>query len=226
MTVREIEAVNVAELLEQVIRDRKTSKVLADAPLGVATDRAEIEAIVANAGWAPFHRPAAAVHAEGGGEQPVVPWRCFMLDVDACRSLRDWLLARGETGPMTRLLAACSAMVLATWLPNPWRLPRPEGTDPDQLFEGTLDNMEHLAAASAAVQNILLSATARGYRSFWATGGPIRTAESLARIGVPNSQLSLGCVFLFGPDSKGAPTKPGPMRERRGAPEDWSRWVK
>src|SRR5690606_39369481 len=108
--------------------------------------------MVANAGWAPFHRPAAAVHMEGDRLPGAVPWRCYMLDVAACRDLREWLLAQGETGPMTRLLAACSAMVLMTWLPNPSIGSRPAGAVPAQLFEGTLANMEHLAAASAAVQ--------------------------------------------------------------------------
>lgn len=229
-----------AAAVEHVIRARRTVKVLAGAPLDVATDRAAVEALVASVGWAPFHLLAAKEHRDDGALRAIEPWRCYLLDVPACRALRGWLLARGDASTFPRLLAACTALVLVTWLPDPPAAPPAEGgfaeggsaeggspapVLPPDTFVGTRQNMEHVAAAAAGVQNLLLAATARGLRTFWATGGPLRTPETFARLGIPTRELLLGAVFLFPPDTGEAEVKVSTLRERRGAPAEWSRWV-
>lgn len=210
-----------AAAIDGIIRDRRTVKVFADTPLDVAIDRAMVEELVAAAGWAPFHLLAAREHREGNALPSIVPWRCYLLDASACRSLRAWLLERGDPSTFPRLLAACGALVLLTWLPDPSAecLPAP------QLFAGTRENMEHVAAASAAVQNLLLAATARGLRSFWATGGPLRTTDAFAHVGIPDRELLLGAVFLSPEGSSDAEEKVSSLRDRRGVAADWSRWV-
>lgn len=210
-----------AAIVDHVIRERRTVKVLADTALDVATDRAEVEALVASAGWAPFHLLAAQVHRDEGALSSIVPWRCYVLDVAACQALRAWLLARGDASTFPRLLAACTALVLVTWLPDPPAAP----LSTSELFAGTRENMEHVAAASAAVQNLLLAATARGVPTFWATGGPLRTPETFAHLGIPAREILLGAVFLFPTDPGHAEVKVSTLRERRGAPAEWSRWV-
>lgn len=223
-------------MVDQAIRERRTVKVLADAPLDVVTDRATVEALVASAGWAPFHLLAAPVHrGEGAALPAIVPWRSYLLDVAACRALRAWLLERGDASTFPRLLAACTALVLVTWLPDPPASPpalppptldgAPPGATSPELFAGTRENMEHVAAASAAVQNLLLAATARALPTFWATGGPLRAPETFARLGVPAREILLGAVFLFPADAGEAEVKVSALRERRSAPAEWSRWV-
>jgi nitroreductase len=208
-----------ARIVDGVIRERRTTKVLADEPLPVADARQVVEELVATAGWAPFHRVAARVHTESGALTSIVPWRFHLLDAPACRALRQALLERGDRSKIPRMLAAATALVQATWLPNP-----PKGPVTG-LFEATEENMEHVAAAGAAVQNLLLAATARGIPNYWSSGGALRDAEAFGWMGIPAGEILLGSVFLFPADTGDAEVNPGSHRDRRGAPTDWSRWV-
>jgi nitroreductase len=208
-----------AEVVDWVIRERRTAKVLAEEPLPTVGMRETVEALVATAGWAPFHRVAARVHQESGALPSIVPWRFYLLDADGCRALRQALLERGNTSKIPRMLAAATALVQATWLPNP---PRGPVTG---LFEATEENMEHVAAAGAAVQNLLLSATARGIRTYWSSGGALRDPEAFGWMGIPTGEILLGSIFLFPSDTGDAEVSPGSHRDRRGAPSDWARWV-
>lgn len=208
-----------AAVVDAVIRARRTDKVLADEAFPPVDLRGTVEELVATAGWAPFHRVAARVHTEAGGPASIVPWRFHLLDADACRAVREELLARGDKSKIPRMLAAAWAMVLATWLPNP-----PKGPVAG-LFEATEENMEHVAAAGAAVQNLLLAATARGIPNYWSSGGPLRGEDAFRWMGIPAAQIPLGAIFLFPADTGGAEVNPGSHRDRRGAPTGWSRWV-
>ncbi len=208
-----------ARIVDGVIRERRTTKVLADEPLPVADARAVVEELVATAGWAPFHRVAARVHTALGALTSIVPWRFHLLDAPACRALRQGLLERGDRSKIPRMLAAATALVQATWLPKPAKGPVTE------LFEATEENMEHVAAAGAAVQNLLLAATARGIPSYWSSGGTLRDPEAFGWLGIPAGEILLGSVFLFPADTGDAEVNPGSHRDRRGAPTDWSRWV-
>jgi len=207
-----------AMTVDGVIRARRTTKALADEPLPVEGMRETVEELAAVAAWAPFHRVAARVHTEDGLTS-IVPWRFYLVDAAGCRALRDELLRRGDRSKIPRLLGAAAALVQATWLPNP-----PKGEHAG-LFDATEENMEHVAAAGAAVQNLLLAATARGIPSYWASGGALRGAEAFGWMGIPAGEILLGSVFLFPSDTGEAEISPGSNRDRRGAPSDWSRWV-
>jgi len=210
---------DTARTVDRVIRERRTTKVLADAPLPPIGLRETVEALAATAGWAPFHRVAARAHTESGALSSIVPWRFHLLDAPACRALREVLLARGDRSKIPRMLGAATALIQATWLPNP-----PKGPVTG-LFEATEENMEHVAAAGAAVQNLLLAATARGIASYWSSGGALRGAEAFGWMGIPAGEILLGSVFLFPAETGDAEVNPGSHRDRRGAPADWARWV-
>ena len=117
------------------------------------------------------------------------------------------------------MLAAAEALIQATWLPNPG--PLPEGAS----YAPTLENMEHIAAASAAVQSLLVAATARGFTTYWSSGGILRGAEVFRWLGIPSEEILLGAVFLFPADPEGATVNPGKLRDKRGRLRDWRRWV-
>lgn len=207
-----------AQIVEGVIRARRTVKVLADDAFPAGDARAVVEELVATAGWAPFHRVAAREHL-AGALTSIVPWRFYLVDADGCRALRQALLARGDKSKIPRMLAAATALVQATWLPNPAR------GGHTGLFEATEENMEHVAAAGAAVQNLLLAAQARGIPNYWASGGALRGAEAFGWMGMPGGEILLGSIFLFPAETGDAEVSPGSHRDRRGAPSDWARWV-
>jgi len=202
------------------ISTRKTTKVMFDpaAPTGGGTDREALQDLVALAGWAPFHKPAHRSHWRGS--RTIEPWRFYMADTDTCRSLIGFIEANAEkVGRLPQMLAAAEALVLATWLPNP-----PEGDDSfDGLFEPTIANMEHIAAASAAVQSFLLAATERGLTTYWSSGGFIRQKPTFEHLGIPTAEILLGALFIF--PGEGGDRIPGGMRDKRSDAPNWSRWV-
>ncbi len=207
-------------IISQVIRSRQTSKVLGDIdqplePTGL--EREEIDAWLAAAGNAPFHYQAERLHREKLTSQ--VPWRMYKLDANACRELLSELkISAPEAGKILNMLAACDALVLATWTPDQ--------CDDDQfMFEGTERNMEHIAAASAAVQNLILMATGAGYRTYWSSGGVLRTPVVFERFDIPLCEILLGAIFIYPDDVGSSEIKEGKLKDARGELKDWSRWV-
>ena len=208
----------------EAIRTRRTLKVLADPAQPFPVDDGALEPHLAEllelASWAPFHKPADDAHREGPLDS-AVPWRFTVLPSSSCRSLVAWVDREGvQMGKMSHMLSAASACLVATWLPDP-----AEGLG-FQEFEPTLRNMEHIAAASAAVQNLLLAGTDRGFETYWSTGGLFRTEKVYDKLEIPRVEVLLGSIFLFPSDTRGVPAFPGALRERRGGIESWSRVVR
>jgi nitroreductase len=229
---------------------RKTLKVMSDLPLPIRDIRETVEQLVDTAGWAPFHRPCDPVHqrlsAEGPSLDGIEPWRMYVLDAAGCRRLRDRLPLE-NAGKLPAMLAAADALIQVTWLPNPSSpgsggVAGVDGCNKDShsgvaesLFEPTLENMEHIAAASAAIQNLLVAATARGIPNYWSSGGPLlRSPDIFDWLGIPRSEILLGSIFLFDPSfanvDEGVPTSgltvvSSKLRNRRTTRDKWMRWV-
>ena len=203
--------------VDRAICERRTVKVEADgdAPTAGVTPRAEIEAVLAVAGLAPFH------HVASRAGEAAEPWRAHLLDAAACRALRRTAQADGAGGRVPRMLAAASALAVVTWMPE-----GPMARGPRVRFEGTLVNMEHVAAGGAFVQNVLVAATARGLPTYWSSGGWLATPAGLEAVGARPEELLLGAVFVFPAALAGADvTTPGKHHARRSPAAAWSRWV-
>lgn len=82
-----------------------------------------------------------------------------------------------------------------------------------------IPHLEEVAAASAAIQNILLGATAMGIASFWSTGGMTLKPAMKAHLGLAADDVVLGLIFLGYTDE---PAKPG---TRNSAPADKIKWM-
>lgn len=206
-----------------ILTARKTTKVMFDPenPAAPETDRDTIESLIGLAGWAPFHKPAHRVHWRG--TRTIEPWRFYLADAETCRRLIGFVQAGAEKpGRVPQMLAAAQALVLATWLPNPPERDG-EGQDAEGLFEPTMANMEHIAAASAAVQSFLLASTERGLTTYWSSGGYLRDAATFDFLGIPTRQILLGAVFVFPND--GGERIPGGLRDKRSERAAWSNWV-
>ena len=221
---------DIPAIVSQVIRDRRTVKVFAAAPQDEAVNFAVVEELLEAASWAPFHRGAAKVHLEEGKLASKVPWRAYVLDAAGCRVMQERLLALEDKSKVPPMLGAATALVQVTWLPDPApEVPATEqpaeGAKP-LLFDPTDKNMEHIAAAGAAIQNLLLAATARNIPSYWSSGGALRQRQHLDLLGIPAGEILLGSVFLFPPGSdQGTDLAFGGLREQRGSTEEWSRRV-
>lgn len=183
----------------------------------VAEHRETILSAIAAAGWAPFHYDRRI-------DEIAEPWRFYWLDHECCRSLCELLptlpvsMKPGNKIPM--MLEACSSLLIATWLPDS------EISDDEKRCEV---NEEHLAAASAAVQNLLLALTARGCGTYWSSGGVLREGPVRERLGIPSRDRFLAAVFVDDIVLRGnysVELIPGKNREKRSPASKWYLEVK
>jgi len=210
--------------IDQIIRNRKTSKVLSSAPLEGGLSRDTLTEMIETAGSAPFHIAAAAEHRESE-KNSYSPWRFHIVEKETCLELRQLLIDRNDNTKVPNMLAATDTLVQATWCPD--------AVDPGFVLTErweycpSRNNMEHIAATAAAVQNLLISATARGIDSYWSSGGPLRSDAIFKSLGIPINQVLLGSVFLFANEleRKEVEIKPGKMRDKKGDLASWARWV-
>jgi nitroreductase len=215
------------DTFEQLARSRKTVKVLSHDSLPPVDRRAEVDRLLAAAGWAPFHKVCSSEHRGDESHGGIEPWRFHSLDAHACRRLRTRLVNRTDVGKIPAMLAAADAMVIANWLPNPLA----NGSnlaDDNEAFDPTPANVEHIAAASAAVQSLLLAGTAAGMRTYWSSGGVLRTPEIFDLLGISKQERLLGAIFLFSSDvraSESIEIAESKLRPQRGPLASWSRWI-
>lgn len=212
-------------IVENVIRRRRTEKVLCrieeqtPVPDAIAADRKQaVLSSIETAGWAPFHYSRLP---DGIAE----PWRAHVVWPGDLKKLAVYLRDElGVTSKEPSLVAGSSALVLATWLP--------EFCDADSAASSKLDaakqrirDEEHLAAAAAMVQNLLLMLTAYGMGTYWSSGGRLREAEVFDYLGIARNERLLAAVFIEYPEmrSDSKERKPGSQRHRRST--DWIREV-
>jgi|SRR6056297_332500 len=212
--------------VDDAIQKRKTLKLRADPqnPLPVQKGdefRVLIEKLIKLAGKAPFHYES---HQSRRSERfpGAEPWRFYVLDGVNCRTLLDSLnreVPMKAPEGIRQMLAAADALILTTWLPEPSR-------KKTRTFYPNLKNMEHIAAAGAAIQNLLLAAASRGINAYWSSGGILRKPKTLSFLGIPNEEILIGAVFLFPeefPDT--IETKRGKNTDKRGDGGDFMQWI-
>jgi len=204
--------------IDAIARARRTVKLLPDpaTPLaGEGLSRAAVEALLAAAGFAPFHRACATARAGGGGGGAVEPWRVHALDKGACSALIPRLDSLAKPpGKIANMLAAADALVLVTWLPE-------EGA---AAWAANEVNMEHIAATGAMIQTLLLAATERGIGNYWSSGG-VLAGEAFGMLGIGPEERLLGAIFLWPEMPEGVEAAPGKLRGQRAAPDRWTRWI-
>jgi len=208
------------QLIDEVIQSRCTTKYLSDQPLTGHLERSVIVDILGCAGWAPVHLTASMSHRENNELNSILPWRFYVLDANACNGLREILVSHGDHTKVPQMLAAASALIQVTWLPDP--LTEHSG---ELLYAPTLENMEHIAAGAAAIQNMLLAATAREIPTYWSSGGALRGVEVFAWLDIPETEILLGSVFLFPQEVGDVEVVPGKLRDKRGNSDQWVRWI-
>ena len=214
----------IIKSVDWAIQNRVTEKVLSKSgavdPQGGPEQLEQIERTIRDAisvaGWAPFHYDR---KADGIAE----PWRMHWLKCEACRKLAaEFETIVDEIKPgnkIPRMLDACSSMVLVTWIPqehfeNPAKLEKV--------------NEEHLAAASAAVQNLLLALQARGFGTYWSSGGQLRDKSVFAKLNIDPSQKLLAAVFIdseFFTNDQNVDRISGSQRVKRSPDQEWLRSV-
>lgn len=219
-----------ASMLADLIRERRTFKVLCDSetPVTIGDDDTEkyrpivLESIRA-AGWAPFHY-------DRGVDGLVEPWRAHVLWHPECQAIAskfyDWFDDVKPGNKLPAMLSACGALVLVNWIPQfGTGCDLPDDSVPPEK-QRSVDE-EHLAATASMVQNLLLLLTSYGMGTYWSSGGQFRTTDMFGRLGIDTSERLLAAVFVEFPDSNREPIErvPGKLRDRRCPQGRWIRVV-
>lgn len=168
-----------ADSIDTCIRSRRTHKSFKR--LGLS--RHDIHALLDLIRWAPNHRMAQ-------------PWRCYVMDSNGISALDRYFAEHPH---------------IASW-PQPGKEKKLEKLR--QVYMANLDLIVHLtavkdpdplkdqenyAACSAAAQNLLLGAEARGYASFWASSPAMRHPETQTWLGVDlASEQFVGSLWIGG----------------------------
>lgn len=226
LKARQFESPQVRHV-DSVIQRRKTLKIYGDLhkPVNIpSTLKRDVDQAIQVANWAPFHYPAHKVHRKNGMKS-IVPWRFYALDQKACLNLASCLISHkkvkaGKKSKIVRMLAASGSLVLVTWLPEPTA-----GANDKKLKKIYKRNEEHLAAASAATQNLLLAGEARGLQTYWSSGGILESQECFGLCNILEQERLLGAIFMFPESSIKHESKAGSLRNKRGDMNTWMSWV-
>jgi nitroreductase len=214
--------------MDQVIKARKTEKVLSATPWPVEMSEAQQRELAAEllelAGAAPYHYESAAKHR--GELDSSLPFRYYVLSAEKCRETAAEAIKQGvEAGKMGEMLHTADLMFVVTFTPDLFG-DQDDSREPIP-FTGNLRNMEHIAAASASIQNVLLGATSRGLPNYWSSGGVLRFDPMRSYLGIPMSEVLLGGLMIFPKDGadRADMVAKGSLREKGKAIESWSKWV-
>ncbi|HCP40607.1 MAG TPA: hypothetical protein DIT65_02335, partial [Cryomorphaceae bacterium] len=163
-----------------------------------------------------------------GNLNSALPFRAYTLNAKNCRALAELLYdVQPPAGKIINMLWAAEAMIVMSWLPDVFGEQLEDRETEPIPFTGNLRNMEHIAASSAAIQNILLGATAGGYPSYWSSGGILRKKETRVLLNIPMNEIFLGCLFVFPKDAlnRGAEVKLGKLRTEGKDLYSWSKSI-
>ncbi len=208
--------------LLQTLENRRTWKVLGnvdDAQKTASIGKDDLDTLIAAAGNAPFHYGCDKGHQKNLTSN--VPWRVYKLDAAECNKLLNFLVNQGDATKVPNMLAAAEYLLQVTWLPD-----INDNVEPGEEceFAGTRRNMEHIAAASAFIQSLLLVADNAGFKTYWSSGGALRNKETFEKLSISSDEMLLGSIFLFPADPKDAEIKSGSMKDKRGNLDDWTVW--
>jgi len=225
-------------IIDNIIKNRKTEKVLAESPWNITTNPEELEKTINElldlAKYAPYHKKCHTNYSETENElNSCVPWRFYVLDTKNCRKLYEYIDQESiKAGKVSNMLAAADALLLATWLPEPPEMEEMNSSSEIQTaesfpFQGNIRNMEHIAACSAAIQNVLVGATARNIPNYWSSGGQLRNFQLRQYLDISLKEILLGALFLFPKDAadREAIIKEGSMRHQGKEKSSWSKWI-
>ena len=182
--------------IDNIIKTRKTEKVLSDNQQPISNNDELIEDLLELASTAPYHFKSNSHFTETKELDSTLPYRFYVADSKKCRSLSDYIEEKEiKAGKIKSMLNTADVLLLVTWLPE---IEDYGNVSHEAIpFVGNLKNMEHIAAASAAIQNVLIGANSRRLANYWSSGGQLRNEPLRSYIGVPNDEILLGAIFIF-----------------------------
>jgi len=183
------------EVFEAIILRQSIGKVKPD-----LLPRSVIEKLLAAGAQAPNH-------------YKVRPWRFVVLTGAARERLGEALAASFK-----EKFPDLPEEGLAKERAKPLRAPLIVAVGVDKPAEPKIDEIENVAAAAAACQNILLAAQAEGLGAIWRTGDSARDPRVKEFLGFSPDQHLIGFIYVGYPETV-------PVKPERPSFEDRTTWM-
>lgn len=223
-------------LIDEIIKARKTQKVLANEAWTISESveslNKTINELLDLAAVAPCHYACEPKYLRDDKElNSLRPYRFYVVDKQHIELLIKHAEQNNiQLNKLKNMMHAADALLMATWLPSTSEgVKAVENINNEAIpFEGSLTNMEHIAAASTAVQNVLLGATSRGIPNYWSSGGVLREKVLRNYLNISLDEIFLGALFLYPKDleEREALIKKGALRDRGNEKNTFSKWVR
>lgn len=136
-----------------------------------------------------------AAAAQAPNHFKVRPWRFVVLTGKGRETLGASMAAS-----LKAKFPDLAAEALEKERQKPLRAPLLIAVGVDQPAEPKVNEIENIAAAAAACQNILLAATAMGLASIWRTGDNARDPEIKKSLGFSPDQHLIGFLYIGYPE--------------------------
>jgi nitroreductase len=173
------------EEINKIIRNRR-SQFVAQFKENDPVDDSIITELLENANWAPTHKLTE-------------PWRFVVFSGEGLKKLADF-----QSNLYKERSEKAGNFKEATYIKfkeNPLKASHIIAIGMKRDLLANLPEMEEIAAVSMAVQNMYLTASARGLAAYWGTGGPTFWPEAKPYFGLEEDDLLMGFFYVAKPAS-------------------------
>jgi nitroreductase len=173
------------EEVNKIIRNRR-SQFVAQFKENDPVDDSIITELLENANWAPTHKLTE-------------PWRFVVFSGEGLKKLADF-----QSNLYKERSEKAGNFKEATYTKlkeNPLKASHIIAIVMKRDLRANLPEMEEIAAVSMAVQNMYLTASARGLAAYWGTGGPTFWPEAKPYFGLEEEDLLMGFFYVAKPAS-------------------------
>ncbi|MEX2512593.1 MAG: nitroreductase [Cyclobacteriaceae bacterium] len=177
------------EEVNKIIRNRR-SQFVAQFKANDPVEDHIISDLLENANWAPTHKMTE-------------PWRFMVFSGAGLQKLADY-----QSGLYKKRSEENGNFVEATYKKlkeNPLKASHIISIGMKRDLKANLPEMEEVAAVAMAVQNMYLTASARGLAAYWGTGAPTFWPEAKAFFGLEEEDKLMGFFHVAKPASDGWP---------------------
>ena len=173
------------EEVNKIIRNRR-SMFVAQFRENDPVDDSIIAELLENANWAPTHKLTE-------------PWRFVVFSGEGLRKFADFQseLYRKRSEESGNFIEATFYKLKE----NPLKASHIIAIGMKRDLKANLPEMEEVAAVAMAVQNMYLTASARGLAAYWGTGGPTFWPEAKEFFGLEEADQLMGFFYVAKPAS-------------------------
>jgi len=187
------------EEVNKVIRNRR-SQFVAQFKENDPVEDGIIKELLENANWAPTHKLTE-------------PWRFVVFSGDGLKKLADY--QSNLYKERSKKTGVFKEAVYNKLKENPLKASHVIAIGMKRDLRANLPEMEEISSVAMAVQNMYLTASARGLAAYWSTGAPTFWPEAKGFFGLGDEDMLMGFFFVAKPVSDGWPEgKRSPLSDK------------